>query len=106
MRISTQYIWNSRSKKVSKTKVAKRARDYRKEYDDYQGTPAQKKRRAARNQARRVAMREGRVHKGDGKELDHVGYHRTGSLRKVPTKVVSRHANRIRQPPDRSKKLV
>lgn len=43
-------------------------------------------------------MKEGKVHKGDGKELDHQGYHRTGSLDKVPTKVVSQHANRIRQP--------
>lgn len=87
-----------KSKEVRQPKV-KRKRDYRKEYDQYQGTPAQKKRRAARNQARRVAIREGRVHKGDGKELDHVGFHRTGSLRHVPTRVVSRHANRVRQPP-------
>lgn len=78
---------------------AKRVRDYRKEYDDYQGTPEQKKRRAERNRARRIAERKGRVHKGDGKELDHVGFHRTGSLRNVPTKVVSRTANRKRQPP-------
>lgn len=78
--------------------MVKRARNYRKEYDDYQGTPAQKKRRAERNRARRQAIREGRVRKGDGKELDHVGSHRTGSLRHVPTRVVSRHANRIRQP--------
>ncbi len=78
--------------------MAERKRNYRKEYDEYQGTTAQKKRRAARNQARRVAEREGRVHKGDGKELDHVGSHRTGSLRNVPTRVKSRHANRIRQP--------
>jgi hypothetical protein len=75
------------------------ARDYAKEYRDYQGTPAQLKRRADRNRARRLAMRKGLVHKGDGKELDHVGFHRTGRLRAVPTKVVSRHANRIRQPP-------
>jgi len=75
------------------------ARDYAKEYRDYQGTPAQLKRRADRNRARRLAMRKGLVHKGDGKELDHVGFHRTGRLRSVPTKVVSRHANRIRQPP-------
>ena len=75
------------------------ARDYAKEYRDYQGTPAQLKRRADRNRARRLAMRKGLVHKGDGKELDHVGFHRTGRLRTVPTKVVSRHANRIRQPP-------
>lgn len=79
--------------------MTKRVRDYRKEYDDYQGTPAQKKRRAQRNRIRRIATKEGRVHKGDGKELDHEGFHRTGSLRHVPTKVVSRHANRIRQPP-------
>lgn len=78
---------------------AKRVRDYRKEYDDYQGTPEQKKRRAERNRARRIAERKGRVHKGDGKELDHVGFHRTGSLRNVPTKVTSRTANRKRQPP-------
>lgn len=43
-------------------------------------------------------MKAGKVHKGDGKELDHVGFHRTGSLDHVPTKVVSQHANRIRQP--------
>lgn len=78
---------------------AKRVRDYRKEYDDYQGKPLQKKRRADRNRARRIAQRQGRVHKGDGKELDHVGFHRTGRLKNVPTRVVSRHANRIRQPP-------
>ena len=78
---------------------AKRVRDYRKEYDDYQGTPEQKKRRAERNRAQRIAERKGRVHKGDGKELDHVGFHRTGSLRNVPTKVTSRTANRKRQPP-------
>jgi hypothetical protein len=76
-----------------------RKRDYRKEYDDYQGTTAQKKRRADRNRARRQAERQGRVHKGDGKELDHVGFHRTGRLRTVATRVVSRHANRVRQPP-------
>lgn len=79
--------------------TVKRKRDYRKEYDEYQGTPLQKKRRADRNRARRQAIREGRVHKGDGKELDHVGYHRKGRLKNVPTRVVSRHANRVRQPP-------
>lgn len=65
----------------------------------YENTPTQVKRREARNAARRKALRTGRVHKGDDKELDHVGFHRTGSLRNVPTRVVSRHANRSRQPP-------
>jgi hypothetical protein len=74
------------------------ARNYRKEYDDYQGTALQKKRRADRNRARRKALREGRVHKGDRMELDHVGSHRRGRLAHVPVRVVSRHANRIRQP--------
>lgn len=43
-------------------------------------------------------MKAGKVHKGDGKEVDHLGSHRTGSLKNVKTKVVSKHANRIRQP--------
>lgn len=79
--------------------MAERKRNYRREYDEYQGTPAQKRRRAQRNAARRRAIREGRVRKGDGKELDHVGFHRRGSLANVPTRVTSRHANRVRQPP-------
>lgn len=78
--------------------MAKKARDYKKEYREYHAKPEQKKRRADRNAARRKAMKEGRVRKGDGKELDHVGSHRTGRLKNVATKVVSRHANRIRQP--------
>src|SRR6478609_4331013 len=89
-------IFTFRSKGEEKPKVTARKRDYRKEYDDYQGTTEQKKRRADRNRARRRAQREGRVHKGDGKELDHVGFHRTGRLKNVATRVVSRHANRIR----------
>lgn len=73
------------------------AHNYAKE-NKWEDTPSQVKRRVARNRARRKALKEGKVHKGDHKELDHVGFHRTGSLDHVPTKVVSRHANRIRQP--------
>ena len=65
----------------------------------WQSTPEQKKRRAARGRARYKAQKEGKVRKGDGKELDHVGYHPHGSLDRVPTKVVSRSKNRRRQPP-------
>ena len=71
--------------------------NYQKE-TKWENSPAQVKRREARNKARRKAMKKGLVHKGDNKELDHVGFHRTGSLDHVPTKVVSKHANRIRQP--------
>lgn len=77
--------------------MARTGRDYAKE-TRWENTPEQVRRREARNRARRKAMRDGRVHKGDGKELDHVGYHRKGSLDHVPVRVVSRHANRIRQP--------
>ena len=64
----------------------------------YEDLPAQVQRREARNRARTKALKKGLVHKHDGKELDHIGYHRTGSLDRVPTRVVSEHANRIRQP--------
>lgn len=72
-------------------------RDYKKE-TAYENSPEQVKRRVARNKARREAMKKGLVKKGDGKEVDHVGSHRTGSLEKVPTKVVSKKTNRSRQP--------
>jgi hypothetical protein len=47
-------------------------RDYKAEYAKYQGTEEQKKKRAQRNNARRKAMREGKVSKGDGKDVAHV----------------------------------
>lgn len=46
-------------------------RDYKAEYERYQGTSEQKKKRAERNNARRRLTRDGRVHKGDGKDVDH-----------------------------------
>ena len=49
-----------------------RNRDYKAEYANYDGTPAVKKKRAERNKARRMLEREGVVHKGDGKDVDHV----------------------------------
>lgn len=73
-------------------------RNYAKE-TEYENSPEQVRRRMARNKARRKAIRDGRVRKGDGKELDHVGFHRTGSLDNVRTRVTSRRANRKRQPP-------
>jgi hypothetical protein len=72
-------------------------RDYKKE-TAYENRPEQVKRRVARNKARREAEKKGLVHKGDGKEVDHLGSHRTGSLENVKTKVVSKTVNRKRQP--------
>lgn len=79
------------------------ARNLKKEAK-WEDKPAQVRRREARNNARAKAERSGKVHKGDGKELDHVGYHPTGSLKKVPVKVTSRSANRKRQPPHKGYK--
>jgi hypothetical protein len=46
-------------------------RPYKKEYEQYDGTPVVKKKRAARNKARRTMEKEGLVSKGDGKDVDH-----------------------------------
>ena len=73
-------------------------RNYAKEYREYHASPEQKKRRAQRNAARRKAESEGKVHKGDGKEVDHLGSNRKGPLNNKRVKVVSRKANRKRQP--------
>lgn len=78
-------------------------RNYKKE-TAWENTPEQVRRRVARNRARQKAIKAGRAHIGDGKELDHVGSHPHGSLDKVPTKLVSRHANRIRQPKHKGRK--
>lgn len=40
-------------------------------YPAYDQKPDVKKKRAARNKARRMLEREGVVHKGDGKDVDH-----------------------------------
>lgn len=47
-------------------------RPYKKEYDQYHSTEEQKKNRAKRNAARRKAERDGKVSKGDGKDVDHI----------------------------------
>ena len=47
------------------------ARNYKKEYENYQGKPDQIRKRSLRNKARRKLMKQGRVKKGDGKDVDH-----------------------------------
>ena len=46
-------------------------RDYKSEYANYHASEKQKKNRAARNAARRDMEKDGRVSKGDGKDVDH-----------------------------------
>jgi hypothetical protein len=75
------------------------ARDYKREYALYGGKPEQIKRRALRNAARRMLMKEGRVRKGDGKDVDHITKSRTGPLNNSRSnlRVMSASANRSRK---------
>jgi hypothetical protein len=61
----------STGKKRINMPYVNKPRPYKKEYEQYDGTPAVKKKRAQRNKARRMLEREGVVHKGDGKDVDH-----------------------------------
>lgn len=47
-------------------------RPYKRENELYKSKPDQIAKRVARNKARRQLMAEGLVHKGDGKEVDHI----------------------------------
>lgn len=68
------------------------------EYSRYQSSKKAKKDRAARNKARRQALREGRVHRGDDKEIDHIrGLASGGGNTKSNIRVVSRKFNRSRK---------
>jgi len=70
-------------------------RDYKHEYEAYQSKPEQLKNRAKRNAARRELTKEGRVAKGDGKDVDHkVPLKKGGSMSKSNLKVTSKTANR------------
>lgn len=70
------------------------ARDYRKEYDRYQGKPEQIKNRAMRNAARAKMMKAGKAKKGDGKDVAHVVALDKGGSNSDGLRVVNRAANR------------
>ena len=73
--------------KSSKVKLAYMA--------EYQKKPANVAKRVERNAARRDALREGIVHKGDGKEIDHrTPLDKGGSNAKSNQRVVSASENR------------
>lgn len=47
------------------------ARNYKLEYKNFHSKPKEKKRRAQRNQARKLMEKRGLVSRGDGKDVDH-----------------------------------
>ena len=81
-------------------------RNYRKEYDNYQGKPAQKKRRAKRNAARSKMAKAGKVSKGDGKDVDHSDgnpNNNNGSNLKIKSKSSNRSYARTKKAGKKSK---
>ena len=70
------------------------ARNYRSEYDTYQGSEQQKKNRAQRNAARAKMAKAGKVHKGDGKDVAHTKAFDKGGTNKTGLRVESKTANR------------
>lgn len=69
----------------------------------YNSTPKQKKRRAQRNKTRRMMERKGRVHKGDGKDIDHKD-HNTGNLSPKNLQVQPKGVNRKDGGPKKKKR--
>lgn len=70
-------------------------RDYKTEYAKYHSKPEQRANRSARTVARNEAIKEGRVSRGDHKDIDHIKpLSKGGSTAKSNTRVVSASANR------------
>lgn len=69
-------------------------RNYKREYENYDGTEAVKKKRAERNRARRMMMEKGLVKKGDGKDVHHKKALSLGGSSKDGLAVVDDNANR------------
>jgi hypothetical protein len=64
-------------------------RPYDREYEKYHSSEEQKKKRAMRNAARRKAMKDGKVSKGDGNDVHHTkalskGGDNNGKMEVVP----------------------
>lgn len=84
--------------------MVRKDRDYKKE-GILQDTPSRRAKQAARMRARRLMEKEGKVHKGDNKEVDHKKFlgGKGGKLNKETEarsnlRVISKHANRVKQP--------
>ena len=70
-------------------------RNYRKEYDNYQGRPLQIKRRSARNKARRKIAKQVGKNRLNGKDIDHRDRNPMNNSRKN-LRITSKKKNRSR----------
>lgn len=70
-------------------------RDYKKEVARYTSKPEVVRKRIEQNKARRMMEKAGKVHKGDGKDVDHkTPLSKGGKTTKSNLRVVSRTTNR------------
>lgn len=69
------------------------ARDYKKEYANYQGLSRVKKQRARNNKARRIMIAKGKAHKGDGKDVAHLD-NNTRNEKLSNLRLQTKHKNR------------
>jgi len=70
-------------------------RDYKRENELYNSRPEQRKARSERTIARNQAIADGRVSRGDGKDIDHrVPLSKGGTNSKSNQRVVSASSNR------------
>jgi hypothetical protein len=72
----------------------KEDRNYKQEYASYQGSEEQIKKRTERNKARATMMKNGKVKKGDGKDVAHVKAIDKGGSIKDGLRVEDAGANR------------
>jgi phosphoglucomutase len=72
----------------------KEDRNYKREYETYQGKPEQIKNRAMRNKARATLAKDGKVAKGDGMDVSHKKALDKGGSNKDGLKVQTDNANR------------
>lgn len=68
-------------------------RDYKAEYQNYGGTPEERKKNDSRKKARRLMEKLGKVRKFDGKDVDHINTNPMQST-KTNLRVQSPKANR------------
>ena len=66
-----KYAATKHKGKPEKVKSEAKERDYKKEYANFHGKPEQRAKRSKRVLARRKLEAQGRVSKGDGKDVDH-----------------------------------
>lgn len=71
-------------------------RNYKDEYAKFHASEKSKKDRASRNRVRTEAEREGRVTKGDGKDIDHKNGNPRDN-RKSNLRVMSKSSNRSKR---------